>query len=214
MGNIISPRSPYHIVIIGLDAAGKTSIVHWLSGNKVKNPLPTLGFDIKSNKFHGYTLLTYDLGGQDKSRTHWSSYFKDVDAILFVIDVNDKLRLDMAIEALETALVAKPRVAGAPPYLSGVPVQVLLNKIDEYVKTNKDGCEHIINTITKKLNGLNELVLKIEGPKGQHEFKVGSSVATTGEGLDTAFNWFLQTLDPPKSGWFASIAAWLWGGQE
>lgn len=110
------------ILILGLDNAGKTTIVKHLNGDDVRSVSPTLGFDIKTMEYHGYKLNIWDVGGQQTIRGYWRNYFEKTDGIVWVVDSADRRRLDLCRKEL-VALLQEERLAGAT-------LLVLANKQD------------------------------------------------------------------------------------
>lgn len=77
-----------NLLILGLDNAGKTTLLHNLTEEKVKSTEPTKGLNIKSIIQDGFSINLWDIGGQKTLRQYWSAYYDDTDAIvhnLFVI---------------------------------------------------------------------------------------------------------------------------------
>ena len=67
------------ILILGLDNAGKTTIVKKLKGEDVNTISPTLGFNIETLEFGGINLNIWDIGGQISLRAYWKNYFEETD---------------------------------------------------------------------------------------------------------------------------------------
>lgn len=78
----------------GLDNAGKTTIVKRIMGEDVNTVSPTLGFIIKTIDYDGYKLNMWDVGGQKTLRSYWRNYFEKTDALIWVVDATDRLRID------------------------------------------------------------------------------------------------------------------------
>lgn len=111
------------VLVIGLDCAGKSSCVNRLRGEDVNSVAPTQGFDISSLKHSaGYTLNLWDVGGQQTIRAYWRNYFEATDAIVWVVDSADEVRMPDCRRELETVL-QEERLAGAT-------LLVLANKQD------------------------------------------------------------------------------------
>lgn len=80
------------IVMLGLDGAGKTTIVTQLKDGKFIECAPTIGFDIHTVQWKDCELKIFDVGG---AATHfWSHYYSDLDALIFVVDSVDKARYE------------------------------------------------------------------------------------------------------------------------
>ncbi|KIL67416.1 hypothetical protein M378DRAFT_159851 [Amanita muscaria Koide BX008] len=100
------------ILFLGLDNAGKTTILKKLNGEDVKGVSPTLGFNIKTFIHGKYTLNIWDVGGQKTLRPYWRNYFEQTDAIVWVVDSCDHLRIQDCKQELH-ALLTEDRLAGA-----------------------------------------------------------------------------------------------------
>ncbi|KAK9526361.1 hypothetical protein VZT92_015066 [Zoarces viviparus] len=117
-----------HIVILGLDCAGKTTVLYRLRFNEFVNTVPTKGFNTEKIKVSlGGSQRTasfhfWDVGGQEKLRPLWRSYTRCADGIVFVVDSVDAER----IEEAKTELHKITRLAEN----QGVPVLVVANKQD------------------------------------------------------------------------------------
>ena len=84
----------YNILLIGLDGAGKTTILYQLKLNENINTISTIGFNVETIKFKGLNLKTWDLGGQHKLRQLWNKYYDDAHAIIYVLDAADIDRIN------------------------------------------------------------------------------------------------------------------------
>jgi len=100
------------ILMLGLDNAGKTTIVKQIMGEDVNTVSPTLGFIIKTIDYEGYKLNIWDVGGQKTLRSYWRNYFEKTDALIWVVDATDKLRLGDCKEELH-GLLKEERLSGA-----------------------------------------------------------------------------------------------------
>ncbi|RAL59477.1 hypothetical protein DID88_006592 [Monilinia fructigena] len=100
------------ILMLGLDNAGKTTIVKKIMGEDVNTVSPTLGFIIKTIEHDGYKLNIWDVGGQKTLRSYWRNYFEKTDALIWVVDATDRLRIEDCKEELH-ALLQEERLSGA-----------------------------------------------------------------------------------------------------
>ncbi|KAI8793646.1 ADP-ribosylation factor protein 15 [Biomphalaria glabrata] len=82
-----SPTRPnFTVLCIGLENAGKSSILATLSGDDLHKIEPTIGFSIKAILFEDCILDVKELGGGDKVRPYWERYYQVFQGIIFVID--------------------------------------------------------------------------------------------------------------------------------
>ncbi|KAG7121296.1 ADP-ribosylation factor-like protein 2 like [Verticillium longisporum] len=100
------------ILMLGLDNAGKTTIVKKIMGEDVNTVSPTLGFIIKTIDYDGYKLNIWDVGGQKTLRSYWRNYFEKTDALIWVVDATDRLRIEDCREELH-GLLQEERLSGA-----------------------------------------------------------------------------------------------------
>lgn len=143
-----------HIVMLGLDCSGKTTVLYRLKFGQYISTVPTIGFNcekirVQTTKSKGVNFTIWDIGGQDKLRPLWRSYTRCTDGIVFVVDSVDDERLEEAkMELLKTALLPENKSELATHLyqqvdqrssffsnlsflpLSDVPILVLANKQD------------------------------------------------------------------------------------
>lgn len=100
------------ILMLGLDNAGKTTIVKKIMNEDVSSVSPTLGFIIKTVDYDGYKLNIWDVGGQKTLRTYWKNYFEKTDTLIWVVDATDRERIDDCRRELE-GLLLEERLTGA-----------------------------------------------------------------------------------------------------
>ncbi|KAK0737112.1 P-loop containing nucleoside triphosphate hydrolase protein [Apiosordaria backusii] len=118
------------ILMLGLDNAGKTTIVKKIMGEDINTVSPTLGFIIKTIEYEGYKLnicellqphphsnehwltMLGDVGGQKTLRSYWRNYFEKTDALIWVVDATDRLRIDDCRQELH-GLLQEERLSGA-----------------------------------------------------------------------------------------------------
>ncbi|XP_054642987.1 ADP-ribosylation factor-like protein 4C [Dunckerocampus dactyliophorus] len=128
MGNSLSNVSAFqslHIVMLGLDSAGKTTVLYRLKFNEFVNTVPTIGFNtekIKLSSAKGISCHFWDVGGQEKLRPLWKSYSRCTDGIVYVVDSVDVDRLEEA----RTELHKVTKFAEN----QGTPLLVIANKQD------------------------------------------------------------------------------------
>jgi ADP-ribosylation factor-like protein 2 len=81
------------ILMLGLDNSGKTTTLKRIVGENVREVAPTLGFNIKTVVHRGLTVNIWDVGGQKSLRPYWRNYFERTDAMIWVVDSTDILRM-------------------------------------------------------------------------------------------------------------------------
>jgi len=92
------------ILMVGLDAAGKTTILYKLKLGEVVTTIPTIGFNVETVEYKNINFTVWDVGGQDKIRPLWRHYFQNTQGLIFVVDSNDRERIGEAREELDKML--------------------------------------------------------------------------------------------------------------
>jgi len=92
------------ILILGLDSAGKTTILYKLQCGEVVTTIPTIGFNVETVTYKNIRFQVWDLGGQSSIRPYWRCYYQNTDAIVYVVDSADVERLGTAKEELLSML--------------------------------------------------------------------------------------------------------------
>lgn len=156
------------ILMLGLDNAGKTTIVKKIMGEDVNTVSPTLGFIIKTIDYEGYKLNIWDVGGQKTLRSYWRNYFEKTDALIWVVDATDRLRIEDCRDEL-AGLLQEER-------LSGASLLVFANK------TDVEGCmteQEILTALD--LNSIRT-----------HRWEVLRCSAMTGKNLKEGLAWVVE----------------------
>ena len=92
------------ILMVGLDAAGKTTILYKLKLGEVVTTIPTIGFNVETVEYKNISFTVWDVGGQDKIRPLWRHYYQNTQGLIFVVDSNDRDRIDAARDELHRML--------------------------------------------------------------------------------------------------------------
>ncbi len=132
----IAPSTPFlpifqslHIVVVGLDSSGKTSLLYRLKLQEFVETIPTKGFNMErikvamgNSKTNTTMFQVWDVGGQEKLRPLWKSYTRRMDGLVFVVDAAEA-------ERMEEAKVELHRITRSVEN-HGVPILILVNKQD------------------------------------------------------------------------------------
>lgn len=113
------------ILILGLNNSGKSTLIKQISSGTTALShflKPTAGFNITIIQKGEYTLNIFELGGEEKVRQFWNTYFEDTDLLVFVVDASDQSKLPVAANELKNLL--------GDQRLSTVPILIVANKQD------------------------------------------------------------------------------------
>jgi len=97
-------KKQMRILMVGLDAAGKTTILYKLKLGEIVTTIPTIGFNVETVEYKNICFTVWDVGGQDKIRPLWRHYFQNTQGLIFVVDSNDRERITEAQEELQKML--------------------------------------------------------------------------------------------------------------
>merc|ERR1712167_289667 len=158
------------ILMVGLDAAGKTTILYNLKLGEVVTTIPTIGFNTEVVEYKNITFTVWDIGGQDKILRLWRYYYQGTNAIIYVVDSNDRDRIEDAREELAKMLT-----------------EAELRESILLVLANKQDLPNSLSTaeVAEKL-GLNSV--------RDRQWLIQSTVATRGDGLYEGLDWLSRTL--------------------
>ncbi|KAK4336942.1 hypothetical protein RND71_043514 [Anisodus tanguticus] len=173
MGKILSKifgNREMRILMIGLDSAGKTTILYNLKSGKSMHTNPTVGFNVEIVKYKNVKFSVWDVGGQDKIRPLWRHYFAGTHALIFVIDSSDRERIIEARQELHRVINDRE--------MKEVIILVFANKQD-------------LNNAMDPLEIQEKLGLSSSGLK-HRSWHVQPSCATTGDGLFDGLQWLMS----------------------
>lgn len=143
------------ILMVGLDGAGKTTILYQMKLGEYKQTQTTIGLNVETIKHKNLELLVFDVGGQ--ARSLWSYYFDDLDALIWVIDCADKERMSIVKEEIKRVTDALQK----QDYI----LMFYLNKQD--LKTKLDTPEVIEQTGLSEVDVKDVIVQKCSATKGE-----------------------------------------------
>merc|ERR1711934_720109 len=158
------------ILMVGLDNAGKTTVLYKLKLGEVVTTIPTIGFNVETVEYKNISFTVWDVGGQTKIRPLWRHYFQNTQGLIFVVDSNDRDRIHETKDELHKMLNEDD--------LRGAVLLVFANKQD--LPNAMNAAE-----ITDKL-GLHALK--------QRHWYIQAAIVTSGEGLYEGLDWLQANI--------------------
>lgn len=162
------------LLLLGLDNAGKTTLLHRLRTGGVRNFPPTDRPSTEKFTYQGITFSAWDLGGHEAVRHLWQDYVVECNAILFLVDASDSQRIEEVGFELD-ALIAEHVV-------EDLPILILLNKCDlEEAMSSEELCRRMDY----------DNLCRIQGADKMNVFRIS---VLRGEGYQEAFRWISTFL--------------------
>ena len=168
--SILINKKDVRILMVGLDGAGKTSILYQLKMAELVRTIPTIGFNVEQLDYKGLKFTIWDVGGQDKIRILWKHYYQNTDGLIFVVDCNDEERFEKANEVLKLMLTNEE--------LENACLLVLANKQD----------------INGAISPVELTKILDMGNLKNRKWLVQGSSAVSGQGLKEGFDWLAKIL--------------------
>ena len=162
-------KKEMRILMLGLDAVGKTTILYRLKLGEIISTISTIGFNVEMVEYKNIKFTVWDMGTQDKMKLLWKHYYKDTQGLVFVVDSSDKERIELAREEIY-------RILGEEE-LKGKPLLVFANKQDIGVLS--------VTEVAEKL--------ELHSLKDRDWYIQGTS-AVNGEGLYEGLDWLSNSL--------------------
>lgn len=104
INQIFKRSKKVRLLMLGLDNAGKTTLLYKLKLNEQITTIPTIGFNVESVQYKNIEMTIWDVGGQHRIRKLWEYYFNNTNALIFVLDSSDFQRIEEVKEELYTVL--------------------------------------------------------------------------------------------------------------
>lgn len=181
------------VLVVGLDNAGKTTIVKKISGESIDEIAPTLGFNISTLALNGFQLNVWDVGGQKTLRTFWRNYFEKTDVLVWVVDSTDLKRLrDCKVELMD--ILKEEKLAGASLLVFANKQDVIGAMTAEEIATALD----LTTTCSSSDNNINSdnssSVGSISGMTKKRRWRVQRCSAVSGEGVLSGFEFITSDV--------------------
>lgn len=177
----IFSKTEFHVLILGIDKAGKTTLLEKLKAHYSKleglppdRIVPTVGLNIGRVEVLNSKLVFWDLGGQLGLRSIWEKYYEEAHAVVFVVDAACTLRFEDSKSALEKVLRHED--------LRGAPLLILANKQDLAEAVSADELARYLD-----LKKLDERAYTFEGVS-----------AYDGTGIKESVDWLVEVMERSK----------------
>lgn len=174
MGSIFSKLFNYfkkdtRILMLGLDGAGKSTILYNFKLGEKVDTIPTIGFNVETVTYKSINFTIWDVGGQEKIRPLWKHYYTHVNALIYVIDSCDRERFQETSDELFHL--------SSQDELSNIPILIFSNKQD------------LPNSCT-----VNELYQVLKNSLMKRNYLIQPCIGTRGDGLYEGMEWLHSQL--------------------
>jgi len=163
-------NSEYKVIVVGLDNAGKTTILYHLLMDEVVHTSPTIGSNVEEITWRNIKFIMWDIGGQDSLRQSWATYYSNTNFVFMVIDSSDRERLSVAKDELYKMLNHED-----------------LRKSSLLIYANKQDVKDCLTT-TQISQTLNLKSIK------DHAYHIQPCCALSGEGLHQGLEWVTSQI--------------------
>ncbi|XP_068805491.1 ADP-ribosylation factor-like protein 5A isoform X2 [Struthio camelus] len=162
--------SEHKVIIVGLDNAGKTTILYQFSMNEVVHTSPTIGSNVEEIVVNNTRFLMWDIGGQESLRSSWNTYYTNTEFVIVVVDSTDRERISVTKEELYKMLAHED-----------------LKKAGLLIFANKQDVKECM-TVAEISQFLKLTSIK------DHQWHIQACCALTGEGLCQGLEWMMSRL--------------------
>nr|XP_057911580.1 ADP-ribosylation factor 4-like [Doryrhamphus excisus] len=167
--SMFTSKTSARILMVGLDAAGKTTLLYRMKLAEVVTTIPTVGFNVETVEYKNISFTVWDVGGQTVIRPLWKHYYVNTQGLIFVVDSNDPQRIKEAAEELHCMLEEDQ-----------------LRNVALLVFANKQDLPHAMSvsdvTTALRLSGVSQ------------PFYVQASCAVSGTGLVEGLDWLAKEI--------------------
>jgi len=172
------------IIMLGLDGAGKTTMLYKLKLNEVVTTIPTIGFNIEMVDYKKTHFTVWDVSERNGIKSLWKVYFQDTQGVIFMIDSDDQARFQYSLDELRK-LVNNDQLekavflilANKQDLPNAMPVSEIIEKInnEKIFSSCMNWLVHPTSLISGEglyegLNWLTNAIAQNETKKGVHSF--------------------------------------------
>lgn len=158
----------HKVLMVGLDGAGKTTILYRLKVGHSVPTIPSVGFNVETIQYNNVSFNIWDVSGGIGIRPLWRHYLHSVECVIFVVNGTDRARISEVKHELDQILES-----------SEVQNSVLL------ILNNKQDLENVMST--------NEIIELLDLKRySSREWTIQPTNSLTGEGLVEGLDWIYQ----------------------
>ena len=107
------------VIFLGPDCSGKTTLLYKLKLNEIIKTIPTIGFNVEEIEYKNRKINIFDVGGGEKIRNLWHHYFKEIQCIIFIMNISDKERLNYYIDCFNILIEQHKNYRNIPIIIFG-----------------------------------------------------------------------------------------------
>eukprot|EP00929_Paragymnodinium_shiwhaense_P065813 TRINITY_DN32971_c0_g1_i1.p1 TRINITY_DN32971_c0_g1~~TRINITY_DN32971_c0_g1_i1.p1 ORF type:complete len:202 (-),score=56.29 TRINITY_DN32971_c0_g1_i1:406-1011(-) len=186
--SLINAPVEARFLMVGLDAAGKTTILYKIRFGEVVQTTPTPGFNVETVDYKNLRMTVWDLGGQEKMRRNlWKQFYMGTQGVIFVIDSSDVDRLEDACEELQQMLRAEE-----------------LRQAVVLVYANKQDLPHAVpaSELTERLRR------QYAETFSRRQWLVQPTCAISGQGVLEGLDWLAGAMQADQDWFTATLQQW------
>ncbi|XP_046858397.1 ADP-ribosylation factor-related protein 1-like [Xenia sp. Carnegie-2017] len=173
-------KDEYYILILGLDNAGKTTLLEHIKrkfnedykGVAFEKITNTVGLNIGKIEVSGIKLLFWDLGGDNDLQSLWDKYYEECHGLIYVVDSVDQQRLHESAKVFSSVLQNEN--------LQNVPLLVYFNKQDSQNAISVEDIKDSFKDVTPYIGRRDCTVLPVS--------------AIEGDGVENGINWMVRCV--------------------
>lgn len=178
-------KKDYYVVILGLDNAGKTTLlektkslfIRNYNGISMEKITTTVGLNVARIHMSSAQMIFWDLGGQEDLQTLWDKYYSECHGVIYVIDSCDPENLAISAQTFRKVILH--------PDLYGVPLLILANKQDRFDSLPLTEVEAAFDTSVHSI--------------GDRDCRIQRVSALKGEGVSEGIEWLSRRVQDNAS---------------
>ncbi|KAN0009862.1 hypothetical protein ACTFIU_007172 [Dictyostelium citrinum] len=194
MGNLIfkstNCKVSKRILMVGIDDSGKTTMLYKMKTNEIHKTIPTIVFNCETIEFKDATFSIFDVrGGNSISNNLWRHYYKDISAIIFVVNCLDR-------DIIEDVKFELLKILNDQINLKCIPILIYLNKYDKQLLFKEDEKYSYYQKYRDNPITISELEILLDlsndNNKYNKKYHIEYSSSATGLGINKGIEWLIE----------------------